>query len=158
MTRVHRSHGYLCADGCFSPRASSAKPTSRCISATESQNIWKPATSGTGAAKLLFSTCGWPLSWFKEQQSGQSSKSDVELWVRPKLSRDWLKESPLWGNSAAPGKKKVPADGNKLAGEVGAEPESLKTDPCSKWLNLAFVGARNQSGSLPHNLPVKINR
>lgn len=49
--------------------------------------------------------------------------------------------------------KKVPPDGNKLAGGVSAEPESLKTNPASKWLNLAFVGARNQSRSLPHNLP-----
>lgn len=49
--------------------------------------------------------------------------------------------------------KKVPPDGNKLAGRVTAEQESLKTNPASKWLNLAFVGARNQSGSLPHNPP-----
>lgn len=49
--------------------------------------------------------------------------------------------------------KKVPPDGNKLAGGVGAEPESLKAEPASKWLNLAFVGARNQSRSLPHNPP-----
>lgn len=49
--------------------------------------------------------------------------------------------------------KKVPPDGNKLAGGGGTEPESLKTDPASKWLNLAFVGARNQSRSLPDNLP-----
>lgn len=49
--------------------------------------------------------------------------------------------------------KKVPPDGNKLAGGVSAEPESLKANPASKWLNLAFVGARNQSRSLPHNPP-----
>lgn len=49
--------------------------------------------------------------------------------------------------------KKVPPDGNKLAGGVSAELESLKTDPASTWLNLAFVGARNQSRSLPHNPP-----
>lgn len=49
--------------------------------------------------------------------------------------------------------KKVTPDGNKLAGRVSAEPESLKADPASKWLNLAFVGAKNQSRSLLHNPP-----
>lgn len=50
-------------------------------------------------------------------------------------------------------KKKVPPDGNKLAGGVGTESASLKADPVSKWLNLAFVRARKQSRSLPHNPP-----
>lgn len=49
-------------------------------------------------------------------------------------------------------RKKVLPDGNKLAAGVSAELESLKTEPASKWLNLAFVGARNQSRSLAHNL------
>lgn len=57
----------------------------------------------------------------------------------------------LWQNCAAPEKKVLP-DGNKLAAGVSAELESLKTEPASKWLNLAFVGARNQSRSRAHNL------
>lgn len=50
-------------------------------------------------------------------------------------------------------KKKVTPDGNKLAGRVSAELESLKADPASKWLNLAFVEAKNQNRSLPHKQP-----
>lgn len=49
--------------------------------------------------------------------------------------------------------KKITPDGNKLAGGVRAEPESLKADLASKWLNLAFVEARKRSRSLAHNLP-----
>lgn len=50
-------------------------------------------------------------------------------------------------------KKKITPDGNKLAGGVRAELESLKADLASKWLNLAFVEARKRSRSLAHNLP-----
>lgn len=49
--------------------------------------------------------------------------------------------------------KKETPDGNKLAGGVCTEPESLKADLPSKWLNLAFVEARKRSRSLAHNLP-----
>lgn len=48
-------------------------------------------------------------------------------------------------------RQKVPPDGNKLAGGLSAEPESLKVDAAPKWLNLAFVEAENRSRSLPHN-------
>lgn len=38
--------------------------------------------------------------------------------------------------------RKVPSDGNKLAGGVSTEQESRMSDPASTWLNLAFVGSK----------------
>lgn len=74
---------------------------------------------------------------------------------------DYVAESPAVGSlvleSCTPVKKKKEKkktpDGNKLAGGVCCEPESLKADLPSKWLNLAFVEARKRSRSLAHNLP-----
>lgn len=73
---------------------------------------------------------------------------------------DYVAESPAVESfvleSCTPvkrGKKNITPDGNKLAGGLCAEPESLKADLPSKWLNLAFVEARKRSRSLAHNLP-----
>lgn len=62
---------------------------------------------------------------------------------------------PLCWNSASPPKKKrkVPPDGNKLATGVSDECWSLKADPASKWLNLAFVEAEKSGWSPAHNQP-----
>lgn len=78
-----------------------------------------------------------------------------------KENGDYVAESPAVGSFVLESctavkreeKNKKTPDGNKLAGGVCAEPESLKADLPSKWLNLAFVEARKRSRSLAHNLP-----
>lgn len=50
-------------------------------------------------------------------------------------------------------KKEAPPDGNKLAAGVSGECWSLKAEPASKWLNLAFVEAENSGWSPAHDQP-----